>query len=344
MQDGIVGQSLGRYHVVAPLGEGGMASVYQAYDLNLERNVAIKIIRVDMNQDSGFLRRFEREARALAKLDHPYILKVLDYGEERGLPYLVMPFMDGGTLKEVKKPMPYREAARLLLPIAQALAYAHKEGIIHRDLKPANILISKSGEPILSDFGIAKMLDTGESTQLTGTGMSIGTPDYMAPEQWMGTSNAQTDVYALGVVFYELLTGRRPFIADTPAAVFLKHREDPLPDPRRFVPEIPTGAMQILYNALAKKPQDRFHDMASFAMALDQLIHAQDGAVTVLSAPDAVDTMIAVEPPAAKKLPRGKLILIAASALVVIGLLCGGMIWLGVKNDWFGGTAADPTE
>ena len=208
----LIGQSLGRYHIVEQLGEGGMASVFKAYDTSLERFVAVKVIRTDKGQDAAFLLRFQREAKALARLDHPYILKVLDYGEQGGMPFLVMPFVPGGTLKDqMGRPLPAARAAALLAPIARALEYAHKQSIIHRDIKPANILIGPSGAPLLSDFGIAKMLDQEEgSTQLTSTGVGIGTPDYMAPEQWMGQADPRTDVYSLGVVFYEMVTGRKP--------------------------------------------------------------------------------------------------------------------------------------
>src|SRR5512146_2071158 len=154
------GKTLGRYHLVEPLGEGGMAVVYKAYDANLERDVAIKVIRTEMGSDPAFLQRFQREAKALARLDHPYTLKVLDYGEQDGMPYLVMPYVSGGTLKaRMGTPFSPVETARILAPIARALAYAHQQGIIHRDVKPANILITPSGEPILSDFGIAKLLE-----------------------------------------------------------------------------------------------------------------------------------------------------------------------------------------
>jgi tRNA A-37 threonylcarbamoyl transferase component Bud32 len=268
----IVGKSLGRYHVVEQLGEGGMASVFKAYDKSLERYVAIKVIRTEIVMDQEFLQRFQREARALAQLDHPYILKVLDYGEQDGMPYLVMPFAPGGTLKSrMGSPWSYQEAARLLAPIARALECAHQQLIIHRDVKPANILFTSSETPILSDFGIAKMLDMGESMQLTGTGMGIGTPDYMAPEQWLGKVDARTDVYALGVVFYEMVTGRRPYNADTPAAVMLKHMQDPLPRPRSFVSSLPDEVEQVIFKALAKQPEDRYRDMGAFASALEKL-------------------------------------------------------------------------
>ena len=160
----LIGQSLGRYHILEQLGEGGMAVVYKAYDTRLESDVAVKVIRTENLPQSGMdraLKRFEREAKALAKLTHSNIVKVLDYGEYEGKPYLVMPFLPGGTLKEQLKgkPMPWQEAARLLIPIARALAYAHSEGMIHRDVKPSNILITKTGDPMLTDFGIAKIID-----------------------------------------------------------------------------------------------------------------------------------------------------------------------------------------
>ena len=167
----LIGKALGRYHILESLGQGGMASVFKAYDTSLERNVAIKIIRPDAQEGnpSEFLKRFQREARALAQLDHPYILKVLDYGEQDGIPYLVMPFVPGGTLKQkMGRALSYQQAAALLAPIARALQYAHEQNIIHRDVKPANILISQSGAPLLSDFGIAKVITGGGSTQLTG--------------------------------------------------------------------------------------------------------------------------------------------------------------------------------
>jgi len=268
----IVGKSLGRYHVVEQLGEGGMAAVFKAYDSSLERNVAIKVIRTEMVMDQEFLTRFQREARALAQLDHPYILKVLDYGEQDGMPYLVMPYEPGGTLKDrMGSPWPYQEAVRLLAPIARALECAHQQSIIHRDVKPANILFTSSGSPILSDFGIAKMLDSGDSMQLTATGLGIGTPEYMAPELWLGKVDARTDIYALGVVFYAMVTGRRPYTADTPAAVMLKHMQDPLPRPRSIIPSLPEEVEQVIFKALAKQPEDRYQDMAAFAVALENL-------------------------------------------------------------------------
>ncbi len=250
-----------------------MATVYRGFDTRLERPVAIKVIRTDYNREPEFLKRFEREARALAQLNHPHIVKVLDVGEHEGLPFVVMEFLGGGTLRaRIGQPLAPAEAARFILPIARALDYAHQLGVIHRDVKPANILLTDRGEPSLSDFGIAKILERRETTELTATGMGVGTPDYMAPEQWQGRASPQSDLYALGVVLYELLTGRRPYVADTPVAVLLKHASDPLPPPRQFAPGLPVAVEQVLVKALAKKPEDRYASLGTFADALEQSV------------------------------------------------------------------------
>jgi serine/threonine protein kinase len=214
----LIGQSLGRYHILEQLGMGGMATVYKAYDTRLETDVAVKVIRTE-NLSKGVLdralKRFEREAKVLARLTHPNIVKVTDYGEYQGQPYLVMPYLVGGTLKDkMGHPMPWRTVARLLTPIARALEYAHHEGMIHRDVKPSNILITGSDEPMLTDFGIAKIIDEETIVELTGTNTTMGTPEYMAPEQVTSKYvDQRADIYSLGVVFYEMVTGRRPFQA-----------------------------------------------------------------------------------------------------------------------------------
>jgi serine/threonine protein kinase len=276
----LTGRDIGRYHIVERFGQGGMAEVYRAFDNRLDRDVALKVIRRDAIAPAHhemMMKRFEREAKALARLSHPNIVKVYDFGEFEEAPYLVMELMTGGTLgqKTAGRLMEWQEAARLLAPIARALAYAHDEGILHRDVKPANILLTRQGLPMLSDFGIAKILDSETSTQLTGTNMGIGTPEYMAPEQWLGKPVPQTDIYALGVVFYELVTGRRPYSADTPAAVMLKQASDPLPRPRQFAPSLPEVVEQVLFKALAKNPQDRYASMAEFAAVLERLTQGQ---------------------------------------------------------------------
>lgn len=292
--DGMIGKTLGKYQVIEPLGEGGMATVYKAFDPSLERYVAIKIIRA-MNQiDSDFLIRFQREARALAKLDHPYILKVLDYGEENGIPYLVMPYVSHGTLKQyTRNRLFYKKAIEIIIPIAEALGYAHSRKIIHRDIKPANILFGESGEPILSDFGIAKILDAGEQTQLTSTGFGIGTPAYMAPEQWNGVADERTDIYALGIVLYELITGRCPFQADTPAAILIKQVQDPLPRPITFVENLPENVEALLFKALAKDPSLRFQTMQEFIQGMKSVLEGKQATY-------ALPTQIHIDPNATR--------------------------------------------
>jgi serine/threonine protein kinase len=265
-----------RYHLLEPLGEGGMATVYLAFDTRLERRVALKVIRTDYSTDSQFLKRFDREARVLARLSHPHIVQVLDVGEHAGMPYVVMEYLAGGTLKaRIGRPLLPGEAGALLAPIARALAHAHRQGIVHRDVKPANILLTPDGTPKLSDFGIAKIFERPGSTDLTASGVGVGTPDYMAPEQWLGQSSPQSDIYSLGVVLYELLAGRRPFAADTPVAVLLKHINDPLPNPRPYAPDLPEAAVQVLWRALAKKPEARYAAMEEFATALESLQHVR---------------------------------------------------------------------
>ena len=200
----------------------------------------------------------------------------MDYGEYQDNPYLVMPYLAGGTLKDKlkalgNKPMPYQEAARLLLPIAYALEYAHEKDTIHRDVKPANILLTDKGQPMLTDFGVAKILDIDEGQTLTGTGVGVGTPKYMAPEQWKNKVVPQTDVYALGVVLYEMVTGRVPYNAETPAGVLEKQLTEPLVRPRELNPAIPDEVERVLYKALAKDPLQRYMDMGQFAIALERL-------------------------------------------------------------------------
>jgi hypothetical protein len=267
-----VGQTIGRYQIVQLLGKGGMATVYKALDTRLERYVAIKVLHA-AQEDETFLIRFEREAKALAHLSHPHIVKVLDYGDENGSPYLIMEYIGGGTLKDLmNQPMPWQQASQILLPLTQALEYAHSLNIIHRDVKPANILITENGQPMLSDFGIAKTLGQQTHTDLTGTGFGIGTPHYMAPEQGFGRKlDGRADIYSLGVIMYEMITGKLPFDADTPMAVVLMHATETPPLPREILPGIPEPVENVILRAMAKVPEDRFPSMASMGAALENL-------------------------------------------------------------------------
>jgi tRNA A-37 threonylcarbamoyl transferase component Bud32 len=275
----LIGQSIGRYQILEQLGEGGMATVYKAYDTRLERFVAIKVIRIDQFAPSTLnemMRRFEREAKALAQLSHPNIVHVHDYGEYEGAPYLVMEYLPCGTLAQrPSAPMPWQQAVHVLLPIAQALTYAHQHNIIHRDIKPGNILLTENGLPMLSDFGIAKILGNNAPGTITSAGAGIGTPEYMAPEQWTGQAGPQADIYSLGVVLYELVTGHKPYTADTPAGIMIKQVKDPLPPPRQFVPDLPEDLESVLIKALDRQPENRYQSMGELAQALENLTGGQ---------------------------------------------------------------------
>ena len=267
------GTDIGRYHILEQLGQGGMAVVYKAYDTRLESEVAVKVLRTERlipEYRERTLKRFQIEAKKMAALQHPNIVGIKDFGEFENVPYLVMEYIPSGTLKErCGEPMLATEAAGLLKPIADALSYAHSKGLIHRDIKPGNILITETGDPMLTDFGIAKILVSEETLDLTVTGMGVGTPEYMAPEQAEGKSiDERADIYSLGVVLYELVTGHKPFEADTPMAVMLKQANDPLPLPSYFNPDLTKEAEHVLLKALAKDPKDRYSDMNAFSSAM----------------------------------------------------------------------------
>lgn len=271
----LTGKSLGRYHLLTALGEGGMAVVYKAFDTRLEREVAVKVIRTEMFGTAildRILKRFEREAKALARLSHPNIVRILDTGEDQDVPYLVMEYIEAGSLKHrLGKPLPLAECIQVVLPVSHALHYAHQRGIVHRDVKPSNILINAQGQPLLSDFGIAQILEGEDLTSLTGTGLGVGTPEYMAPEQWTGKSGTASDQYALGIVLYEMVTGRKPYQADTPAAILLKQATAPLPRPTQFVPDLPLAAEHLLIKTLSLDPANRYADLGVLADALARL-------------------------------------------------------------------------
>ena len=302
-------QTIGRYEIEREIGRGGMAVVYKARDPRLDRWVAIKLIQAKAFAANifGHIReRFEREAKALARLDHPNIVKVLDYGEHEGAPYLVMDYLEGATLKEVRKPLRVETAVRLLRPIAEALDYVHRHGLLHRDIKPSNIMITKEEQRvILTDFGIAKWIEEESELQtLTGTGVGIGTPEYMSPEQGRGKKvDERSDMYSLAIVFYELITGKKPYTGDTPLDVLMNQVSVPIPDPRAVVPEINESVKRFLDRAMAKKPDDRYATMKDFLRDFDGLRlqslaepaktgQTQTGIQTVAKADSATDSSI----------------------------------------------------
>lgn len=270
----LTGHTIGRYQILEPLGSGGMAIVYKAYDTRLDTEVAVKVIRTENIQPivlERSLKRFEREAKSLARLTHPNIVKVTDYGEYQGKPFLVMEYLPGGMLKERLQlgTFSWQDSVRLLLPITHALEYAHNQNLIHRDVKSSNIMLTETGQPMLTDFGVAKIFDAEDAQELTGTGMGIGTPEYMAPEQWAGHVSVRSDIYSLGVVLYEMVTGRKPYTADTPAALLLTQATEPLAPPRQFVPDLPDMVEKLILMALAKNENDRYQSMKEFGAALE---------------------------------------------------------------------------
>jgi serine/threonine protein kinase len=257
------GQSLGKYRILEPLGRGGMAQVYKAYHPQLDRYVAVKILRSDLVEEEEFLARFRREARAVAALRHPNIVQIFDFDVQNDLYYMVMELLEGDTLKAYLNALrvradklPLGEMVRIFTDVLSGLAYAHGEGIIHRDLKPANIMLTRLGQAVLTDFGIAQIVG---GTHYTVSGALMGTLSYMAPEQGLnGHSDARSDIYSLGIAYYEALTGTVPFDADTPLAILMKHVNDPLPLPRKTDPTIPESFERVALTALAKRPEDRF--------------------------------------------------------------------------------------
>lgn len=283
MED-LTGREFGPYRIVEPLGEGGMASVYKAYQANMDRYVALKVLPRHFANDAEFVARFEQEAKVLAKLRHPHILPVHDYGQADSFTYLVMPYIEGGTLINAlskKDPLPLPDIERIISQVGDALDYAHSQGIIHRDIKPSNVLVDQRGNCMLMDFGIAKIVES--SNNLTQTGGILGTPAYMAPEQGRGAAtDARIDIYALGVILYEMSTGRVPFKAETPIAVLVKHINDPLPPPRVVNPNLAPQVEQVILKAMAKNPDDRFATAGDMVTALKSAVAeaAKQGAVS----------------------------------------------------------------
>lgn len=353
--DTLTGKTIGKYQITKKLGKGGMAEVYQGYQENLDRYVAIKMMHAFLINEEGFLARFQREARAMAALRHPNIVRVYDfdvYGEDSY--YLVMEYINGGTLKEKLEQMakdgvqmPLDDAVRICTEVAEALAYAHGRSMVHRDIKPANIMIDNdTGRAILTDFGIVKLVGT-QSMAYTATGALIGTPAYMSPEQALGKpGDERVDIYALGVLLFQLVTNQLPFEADTPLAVVMKHVNEQPPLPMTFNPNIPLGLQEIILKALAKNPADRYQTAQEMSAALRQVNLSGEPAAGIVPAttpssptisaskqeetaggatavssptPSSVDTATAVPTPAPPKRPVWLYAVIGVVVLALVG-------------------------
>jgi serine/threonine protein kinase len=267
----LIGKAFGPYKVLDKIGEGGMAVVYRGVQESLDRYVAIKVLRTELSADQQFIARFRQEALAVAQLSHPNILHVYDAGFAHGVYYLVMAYVDGGSLQDLiaQGPVEPAFACSIAVPLAEALDHAHQRGLVHRDVKPSNILLTRDGRPLLTDFGIARLLDEGQ--RLTRTGTSIGTPEYMAPEQAQGQqTDGRTDIYALGIVLYEILAGTVPFSAQTPVATLYRHVNEPAPPLQQLNISVPDWLGAVVAKALAKRPVDRFQRAGELAEALRQ--------------------------------------------------------------------------
>ncbi len=270
-EDTLVGKRLGRYRIVRFIGQGGFARVYLAVDESLDRQVALKVLLRSAAETPEFVKRFQREARVAARLDHPNIVKIYDVGFDEGLYYLAMAYVDGGSLQALlvnQRSLPVAKKIGILRQVARALDYAHRAKVVHRDVKPSNILLGKDGTAYLTDFGIAK---AAWSTRVTMTGASLGTPEYMSPEQANGKKEVdyRTDLYSLGVIAYEMLSGRRPYEGENPLSVLYKIVHEQVPPPQKFNKDIPPAAEQVLLRALAKEPQDRFKSGEDMVRALE---------------------------------------------------------------------------
>lgn len=274
--ENLTGKQFGPYQVVAPLGEGGMAAVYKGYQPGIDRYVALKVLPRQLARDPQFIKRFEQEAKVLAKLQHPHILPIHDYGQVDAYTYIVMPFIESGDLTDIlqARRLALSEIGRIIGQVGDALDYAHTQGVIHRDVKPSNILVDQRVNCLLTDFGIAKMVE-GTSNNLTATGGIIGTPTYMSPEQGAGKPlDGRSDIYALGVILYQMITGRVPFRAETPMAVMIKHMNDPLLPPREFNETLPEAIERVILKSLAKQPEDRYATAGEMVKALQTAVTA----------------------------------------------------------------------
>ena len=274
----VIGENVGPYRLIEKLGKGGMATVYKAYHARLDRYVALKALHPAFMENEGFLDRFQREAKVVARLEHPHIVPIYDYSEHEDRPYLVLKYVKGQTLKSYLNGnhLSYREIKRIFQAVSSALVYAHHQGVLHRDIKPSNVLIEEGGQIYLADFGLARIAETSQTTM--SAQMMMGTPHYISPEQARGLADLDegTDIYSLGVMMYELLVGEVPFQADTPFSVIHDHIYTPLPMPREINPALTEQLQRTLLKALAKARKDRYADLeemvSRFLAALDHQI------------------------------------------------------------------------
>ncbi|HEY3070463.1 MAG TPA: protein kinase [Gaiellaceae bacterium] len=334
----LIGQLIGgRYEIEELVAVGGMSSVYRARDTVLERPVALKVLHEHLSSDPEYVERFRREARAIAQLNHPNIVTVIDRGEFEGREFIVFEHVNGETLKETVEregQLPVQRALALTHQVARGLALAHDHGVVHRDVKPQNVLLDESGGAKVTDFGIARSLDPED--ELTETGTLLGTSDYIAPEQATGGPvDERSDQYSLGVLLYELLTAEVPYSGDGFMAVAMRHVKDPVPSVRERRPDVPPRVDAIVARAMAKRPQDRFPSVAAMMAAIeaglaDSASRVDDGATGVLPAPTPVPPARPAERPrrtpgrSRSRTPLLLALLVIGAAALVLALLVAG--------------------
>jgi serine/threonine-protein kinase len=275
--ENLVGTKLGEYEIIEHIGHGAVSDVYKAYHPNLNRYVAIKVLSPVFAEEVAFRERFTREARAIAQLDHPNILPVYDFSQQGNLVYIVMQYVNAGSLADLMgQPLPFDFVLRILEQVGGALAYAHSRGIVHRDIKPGNVLLGQGNWAFLTDFGLVKILEV--PSDLTPSGTSLGTPAYMAPEQVIGSEvDHRADIYSLGVTLYQMVTGRVPYEGDAGMAVAFKHLSEPLVPPRMLNPNLPQSVDRVIVKALAKERDLRYNTVGELVTAFRQ---ALEGVVT----------------------------------------------------------------
>jgi len=324
----------GRYRLESKLGSGGMSTVYLALDEVLDRPVAVKLLHREISEEADQLERFRREARAAARLSHPNLVGVIDAGEDDGRPYIVFEYIQGRTLKrrlQEEGPLPVDEAVAYAIEIGRGLTAAHARKLVHRDVKPQNVLIDPDGRAKVTDFGIARSL---EAKGMTATGRVLGTTDYVSPEQAMGEDvDERSDVYSLGVVLYEMLTGDVPFRAETQVGVAMKHVNEPMPDVQAKRPEVSAAVASVVDRATTKDPRDRYSTVAEMVRDLEQTLEVEAARRGGTSG-EATSVLDSV-PKSQRRLRRRRRISLPGVAMTIAGIaILAAAVVFGTQHDW----------
>ncbi|MBW7459196.1 Stk1 family PASTA domain-containing Ser/Thr kinase, partial [Paenibacillus sepulcri] len=293
----MIGHELGgRYEIITRIGGGGMALVYKAHDILLNRKVAVKILRQQFVHDEEFIRRFRREAQSAGALSHPNVVSIYDVGQEDETHYIVMEYVEGHNLNEIiqeRAPLQPEEAVRIAIQICDALEHAHHNQIIHRDIKPHNILIGKNGRVKVTDFGIARAVT---SSTITQTGSVLGSVHYFSPEHAKGISTGEkSDLYSLGIVLYQMLTGKLPFLGESPISVALKHLQETFEEPRVVNPYIPQSVENVILRAMRKNPSERYNSADEMLRDLETCLQPErlkEPKITFVSGSDFEETRV----------------------------------------------------